>query len=275
MVAEPRLAGRSAIVTGGAQGIGGATVAALLADGANVCIADLDAERSQEIVSTWGADRVLAITGDLSDPGQPERIFAEAVEKFGAVDILVNNAGFFWDAPVHRMTDDQFAAMLDIHAMVPFRMIRAAVRRWRPLAKDELSKGVTHHRKIVNISSRAALTGLAGAANYAAGKAALLGLTRSVARENAKLAINVNAVAFGGVDTRFQESVREGNVVLSGGRQVPLGRPDTVDGAAAKKVRPRSMNGRNATPEEAAAAVLVLCSPSSDLINGEVLEVNA
>jgi 3-oxoacyl-[acyl-carrier protein] reductase len=275
MVAEPMLAGRTAIVTGGAQGIGGATVAALLANGANVCVADLDAGRSRGIVANWGADRVLAISGDLSDPDLAERIFAGTVETFGAVDILVNNAGFFWDAPVHRMTDDQFAAMLDIHAMVPFRMIRAAVRLWRPLAKDELGRGEARHRKIVNISSRAALTGLAGAANYAAGKAALLGLTRSVARENAKLAINVNAVAFGGVDTRFQESVREGNVVVSGGREVPLGRPATVDGVDAKKVRPRSMNGRNATPDEAAAAVLVLCSPSSDLINGEVLEVNA
>jgi 3-oxoacyl-[acyl-carrier protein] reductase len=269
------LVGTTAIVTGGAQGIGGATVLALLTNGANVCVADLDAERAAAIAARWGEDRVLTVTGDLSDPGLPEQVFARTVDRFGSVDVLVNNAGFFWDAPVHRMTDDQFAAMLDIHAMVPFRMIREALCRWRPLAKDEAERGRSHYRKIVNVTSRAALTGLAGAANYAAGKAALIGLTRSVARECAKLAINANAVAFGGVDTRFQQPVSDGNVIVSGGREIPVGRRAAVDGEAPRKVRPRSMNGRNATPEEAADAILFLCSPLSNLINGEVLEANA
>ncbi|BBB01921.1 putative short chain dehydrogenase/reductase [Actinacidiphila reveromycinica] len=268
------LQGRVAVVTGGAQGIGAAVVRLLVSQGARICAADLDAELLEDLRAEVGGDRVLTVAGDLADPLQPRRVFERAVDHFGDVDILVNNAGYFWDAPVHRMTDDQFTAMLEIHALVPFRLMREALSRWRPVAKKEAESGAPRRRKIVNVSSRAALVGLPGAANYAAGKAALIGLTRSAARENARLGVNVNAVAFGAVDTRFGRPVQEGTVLETGGRSVPLGLGENAQAQAGAQRRYRSQSGRAATPEEAAAAVFHLCSPLSDLINGEVVQVN-
>jgi 3-oxoacyl-[acyl-carrier protein] reductase len=256
------MADRVGVVTGGAQGIGAAAVAALLAHGARVCVADLDRARAEEAVRKWGEDRVLAVEADLAEPGAAARVVDATVRRFGTLDVLVNNAGYYWDAPVHRMTDDQFQAMLEIHALVPFRMMREAARHLRPAAQRDLDAGVVRHRKVVNISSRAALHGLAGAANYSAGKAALLGLTYSAAKEWARLRINVNAIAFGAVRTRFGLPKDAGNVVRSGGRDVPLGTTGE---------RPRK--GRIATPEEAADTVLYLCSPLSDPVNGQVITV--
>jgi 3-oxoacyl-[acyl-carrier protein] reductase len=277
------MAGRVAVVTGGAQGIGAAVVRALLVQGARVCLVDLDEPRSRTLVRSWPADAVLVVPGDLADPLLPGRVFDQVLGHFGQVDILVNNAGYFWDAPLHRMTDEQFLAMLEIHALVPFRMMREAISQWRPIAKSELESGTLRHRKIVNVSSRAALVGLPGAANYAAGKSALLGLTRSAAWENAQLGINVNAVAFGAVDTRFGRPTEEGTIIRTGGREVSLGlsrRLATAGGGQSAEAKAggdrrfRSMSGRAATPEEAAHTIYYLCSPMSDLVNGEVIQVN-
>lgn len=266
-----------AIVTGGARGIGAAVVASLLDRGAEVCAVDLDPphQADGDGDGPGAGGRVLGITGDLADPALPRAVFEAALGRFGHVDILVNNAGYYWDAPLHRMTDDQFTAMLEIHALVPFRLMREAVSRWRPLAKGELEIGALRHRKIVNVSSRAALVGLSGAANYAAGKSALLGLTRSAARENAKLGINVNAVAFGAVDTRLNQPMSEGNSIHSGGRTVPLGTQKPRPAGPGGVTNARSMSGRAASAEEAARTIVYLCSSMSDLVNGEVIQVNS
>jgi 3-oxoacyl-[acyl-carrier protein] reductase len=279
------------MVTGGARGIGAATATALLAAGASVCVVDLDAAEAG--IGAAAPDRVMTMRCDLADPGAPAQMIEATIQRFGKIDILVNNAGYYWDAPLHRMSDEQFDAMLQIHAVVPFRLIRECLGLWRPLAKQESAAGRPRYRKIVNVSSRAALRGLAGGANYAAGKAALLGLTYSAAKESARLSINVNAVAFGPVSTRFGLSVDAGNVVRTAGYEVALGRASSAPrpspgsdapepaadspepAAAAGKRGPRpTLSGRAATPEEAARAIMFLCSPSSDLINGEVLQVN-
>jgi 3-oxoacyl-[acyl-carrier protein] reductase len=278
IVAAGLVADRVAIVTGGAQGIGGATTRNFLANGAKVCVADLDADKTAEIVATWGEDRVLSLPGDVTEPDAAGRLVAATLERFGQVDILVNNAGYYWDAPLHRMTDEQFEAMLQIHTVVPFRLMREVLTHWRPLAKQEAEAGTPRHRKIVNVSSRAALRGLAGAANYAAGKAGLLGLTYSAAKEYGKLGVNVNAVAFGPVSTRFGKPNEDGAVIHSGGHEIPLGRAvrSGQTSAEAKPSGPRrsTISGRAASPREAADAILYLCSSLSDLVNGEVLQVN-
>lgn len=272
------LEGRVALVTGGARGIGAATVAALRAEGAEICVVDLDEDQGEGAAAA-GSREPLVIRGDLANPDLPARAVRTTLEHFGQLDILVNNAGYFWDAPLHRMTDDQFMAMLDIHVMAPFRLMRALIEHWRPLAKSERESGLQRHRKIVNVTSRAALVGLPGAANYAAGKAALIGLTRSAARENAALCINVNAVAFGPVATRFGEPAGGGAVIRTGGREVRIGiggGPTGAGGPAGPVAarRFRTMLGRAATPAEAAHSVLYLCSPLSDLLNGEVIQAN-
>lgn len=281
-VAADLVAGRVAVVTGGARGIGRATVTTLLANGARVCVADLDGEPAEDIVSEWGADRVLVVPGDLARPAAAAELVAAAAESFGEVDILVNNAGYFWDAPIHDMPDERFEAMLQIHTVVPFRLTREVLARWRPAAKGEAASGVPRHRKIVNVSSRAALSGVAGGANYAAGKAGLLGLTYSAAKECGHLGINVNAVAFGPVSTRFGKPVSDGTVLRTGGHAVPLGRRTPRSARAATAPAPpepsgprrKTISGRSATPQEAADVILFLCSPLSDMVNGQVLVVN-
>lgn len=279
-VAADLVAGRVAIVTGGARGIGRATATTLLANGARVCVADLDGEPAKDIVSEWGEDRVLVVPGDLARPAAAAELVAAAVESFGEVDILVNNAGYFWDAPLHDMSDEQFEAMLQIHTVVPFRLTREVLTRWRPAAKREAVSGTPRHRKIVNVSSRAGLHGVAGGANYAAGKAGLLGLTYSAAKECGRLNVNVNAVAFGPVKTRFGKPASDGTVLRSGGHEVPLGRRTpraaaTAPAPPAPSVpRRKTLSGRSATPQEAADVILFLCSPLSDLVIGQVLVVN-
>jgi 3-oxoacyl-[acyl-carrier protein] reductase len=249
IVAAGLVADRVAIVTGGAQGIGGATTRNFLANGAKVCVADLDADKTAEIVATWGEDRVLSLPGDVTEPDAARRLVAATLERFGQVDILV-----------------------------PFRLMREVLTHWRPLAKQEAEAGTPRHRKIVNVSSRAALRGLAGAANYAAGKAGLLGLTYSAAKEYGKLGVNVNAVAFGPVSTRFGKPNEDGAVIHSGGHEIPLGRAvrSGQTSAEGKPSGPRrsTISGRAASPREAADAILYLCSSLSDLVNGEVLQVN-
>ena len=279
------LSDRVAIVTGGARGIGAATTRALLAAGASVCVVDLDAD--YDAAHPASRDRVLNVRCDLADPKAPGQVVEVAVQHFGHLDILVNNAGYYWDAPLYRMSDEQFDAMLEIHAVVPFRLMRECLRLWRPLAKQESAEGQPRYRKIVNISSRAALRGLPRGANYAAGKAALLGLTYSAAKECARLHINVNAVAFGPVKTRFGLPLDAGNFVRTGGREIALGRAfgaaqaegpaDAPDRPAAEPWRPSprpTLSGRAATPKEAAASIVFFCSRYSDMVNGEVLLVN-
>jgi len=159
------LDGKAAIVTGSARGIGRATAEVLAEHGARVLINDLDGDVAEQTASEIQGDTAV-YSGDLTKEGATDELVQKAVDEFGQLDIVVNNAGYTWDGPIHKMTDEQFQAMLDIHNIVPFRVLRAAAPHMREPAKKEREEGVENFRKIVNISSVSGTMGNAGQANY-------------------------------------------------------------------------------------------------------------
>jgi 3-oxoacyl-[acyl-carrier protein] reductase len=280
------LAGKVAVVTGGAQGIGYAVVKKLASEGARICFADLDDKAAKAVVDELGP-AVAAYIGDLLNPETPERLVAHAVEKFGALDILVNNAGFHWDAMLHKMSDAQWQAMLDIHMTVPFRMLRAAAPHFFAAAERDRAEGREVFRKVVNVSSLAASFGNIGAANYSAAKAGVIGLTKAVAKEWGPHKVNVNAVAFGVIQTRFGLPQGAQNRIAVAGTEVQMGVPAKRLAAFGIKVdpekvyadeeiyTPRAMKGiplgRAGHISEAADTIYFLCSPLSNYMTGQVI----
>ena len=192
-----------------------------------------------------------------------------AIDAWGAIDIIVNNAGYTLDAPIHKMSDDWFQRMLDIHVIAPFRLVRAAAPHLREPAKQERDEGREVFRKIVNISSISGTMGNAGQANYSAGKAAIVGMTKTMAKEWGQFKINVNAVAFGFIETRLTAAKESSNTMEIGGETVQLGIPEQLRGMGSAMIP----LGRPGTPEEAAGGVLFLCSPWSNYVHGQVLNV--
>jgi 3-oxoacyl-[acyl-carrier protein] reductase len=269
-VSGGRLAGKVALVSGSGRGIGRAVAAKLAAEGASVVVNDLDADQGDaaaDAIRAAGGEAV-AVNGSVSDPDFPQRFVDTALERFGGLDIIVNNAGYTWDATIQNVSDAQFQAMLDVHVVAPFRILRAASGPIREAAKAEAAEGRTVHRKVVNISSIAGLFGNAGQAGYASAKAAISGLTRTLAKEWGRYAVNVNAVAFGLIETRLTQPIGEKQAVIAvGDNEVKVGiQPAMLDAWA--KMIPLGRAGR---PEEAAGAVYLLCTPESDYISGQIL----
>jgi 3-oxoacyl-[acyl-carrier protein] reductase len=258
-----------AIVTGSARGIGRATAELLAEQGAKVLINDLDGDVAEQ-TSAEIEGETLVFAGDLTKEGACDQLVQKVIDEWGRVDILVNNAGYTLDAPIHKMSDQWFQRMLDIHSIVPFRMCRAVAPHMREPAKKEREEGREVFRKIVNVSSISGTMGNAGQANYSSGKAAVVGLTRTLAKEWGQFKINVNAVAFGWIETRLTASKTEENVAQIGGEQVQLGIPEQTRGMAAMLIP----LGRPGTPAEAAAPVCFLCSPWANYISGQVLHIN-
>jgi 3-oxoacyl-[acyl-carrier protein] reductase len=257
-----------AIVTGSARGIGRATAELLAEHGAKVLINDLDADEASRTAAEIAGETAVH-GGDLTAPGACDALVQTAVDAWGRLDIVVNNAGYTIDAPVHKMTDDAFQRMLDIHTIVPFRVLRAAAPHLREPAKREREQGVEVFRKVVNVSSISGTMGNAGQANYSAGKNAVVGLTKTVAKEWGQFKINVNAVAFGYIETRLTASKDESNVLEIGGERVQLGIPDPL-----RQMAPAMIPlGRPGTPREAAGGVFFLCSPWSNFVHGQVLNI--
>jgi 3-oxoacyl-[acyl-carrier protein] reductase len=257
-----------AIVTGSARGIGRATAELLSEHGAKVLINDLDADLAEQAASEIAGETVVH-GGDLTRPDAPAALVQTAIDAWGKIDIIVNNAGYTIDAPVHKMSDDAYQRMLDIHTIVPFRVIRAAAPHLREPAKVEREEGREVFRKIVNVSSISGTMGNAGQANYASGKAAVVGLTKTLAKEWGQFKINVNAVAFGWIETRLTAPKESGNVMEIGGETVQLGIPEQM-----RSVAPMLIPlGRPGTPEEAAGGVFFLCSPWSNFVHGQVLNI--
>jgi 3-oxoacyl-[acyl-carrier protein] reductase len=262
------LDGKSAIVTGSARGIGRATAELLVAEGAQVLINDLDGDVAQQAASEIKGETAV-YAGDLTRAGAADELVKTAIDSFGKIDIIVNNAGYTIDEPVHKMSDEHFQAMLDIHTIVPFRVIRAAAPHLREPAKKEREEGKEVFRKIVNVSSTSGTFGNPGQANYSSGKAAVVGLTKTVAKEWGQFKVNVNAVAFGFIDTRLTQAKVDENAMEIGGEKVQLGIPEQMR-AMASAIIPL---GRPATPEEAAGGIFFLCSPWSNYVHGQTLHV--
>jgi 3-oxoacyl-[acyl-carrier protein] reductase len=262
------LDGKAAIVTGSARGIGRATAELLAAQGARVLINDLDGDVAEQAASEIGGETAV-FGGDLTQQGVPDQLVQKAVDEFGQIDIIVNNAGYTWDGVAHKMSDEQFQAMLDIHTVVPFRVLRAAAPHLREPAKKERDEGREVFRKIVNVSSISGTMGNAGQVNYAAAKAGVVGLTKTLAKEWGGFKINVNAVAFGFVETRLTASKEEGGKIEIEGKQIDLGIPEQMRQLASAIIP----LGRPATPEEAAGPVFFLCSPWADYVHGQVINV--
>jgi 3-oxoacyl-[acyl-carrier protein] reductase len=260
------LDGKAAIVTGSARGIGRATAELLAEQGAKVLINDLDGDLAGQAASEIGGETAV-FGGDLTQQGVPDQLVQKAVDEFGRIDIIVNNAGYTWDGVAHKMTDEQFQAMLDIHTVVPFRIIRAAAPHMREPAKAEREQGQEVFRKIVNVSSVSGTMGNAGQVNYSAAKAGVVGLTKTLAKEWGQFKVNVNAVAFGFVETRLTAAKEEGGKIELEGREVQLGIPEQMRAMAPMMIP----LGRGASPEEAAGPVFFLCSPWSNYVHGQVL----
>lgn len=264
------LDGKTAVVTGSARGIGRAAAELFVAEGAQVTINDIDGEVAEQSSNEIKGETIAA-SGDLTKEGACDDVVKKTIDAFGKVDILVNNAGYTWDAPVHKMTDEQFQAMIDIHTVVPFRMIRAVAPHMREPAKKEREEGKEVFRKIINISSTSGTMGNAGQANYSSGKAGVTGLTKTIAKEWGQFKVNVNAVAFGFIDTRLTQAKEKGETVKAGesGEEVTIGIPEQMRAMAAALIP----LGRAAQPEEAAAPVLFLASPLSNYVHGQVINV--
>src|SRR3954463_2659351 len=242
-----------AIVPGSARGIGPATAELLSEHGAKVVINDLDTDVAEQTAGEIDGE-TLVWCGDLTKPDAPGKLVQSAIDAWGKIDIIVNNAGYTLDAPIHKMSDDWFQRMLDIHVVAPFRIIREAAPHLREPAKKEREEGREVFRKIVNVSSVSGTMGNAGQANYAAGKAAVVGLTKTLAKEWGQFKINVNAVAFGYIETRLTASKDESNQMEIGGEKVQRGIPDQMRGMASMLIP----LGRPGTPEEAAGGVFFL-----------------
>jgi 3-oxoacyl-[acyl-carrier protein] reductase len=264
------LSGKAALVTGAGRGIGRAVASQLAAAGAAVMVNDLDRAASEEtagLISTAGG-RAASFAGDITAPEFPRQLVDATLAAFASIDIIVNNAGYTWDNVIQKTTDEQFQAMLDIHLVAPFRVLRAASGWIRETAKRESAAGKRVMRKVVNITSISGVDGNAGQAGYSSGKAAVVGLTKTMAKEWGRYNVNVNSVGFGIIETRLTQPLgRQGATIEVQGRSIPVG----VQPAALEALKAMCPLGRFGTPDEAAGPVLFFCSPLSDYVTGEVI----
>ena len=237
------LAGRTAIVTGGAQGLGYAIAEVFIAEGARVVVGDLDVDRTRAAAGALGGDDVArAVRCDVTSASEVDALVAEAVEHFGRLDIMVNNAGITRDATLRKMTEEQFDEVIAVHLKGTWNGTRAAAAVMR-----EQGSGA-----IINMSSISGKVGLIGQTNYSAAKAGIVGLTKAAAKELAHLGVRVNAIQPGLIRSAMTEAMpqRIWDAKLA---EVPM--------------------GRAGEPREVATVALFLASELSSYMTGTVLEV--
>ncbi|MEK7325562.1 MAG: SDR family NAD(P)-dependent oxidoreductase [Chloroflexota bacterium] len=237
------LQNKVAIVTGGGAGIGRAIALDLASHGAEVIVVDRrESDTVIDEIKIMGR-RALAVQADVAVFAQAQNAVAAATANFGRLDILINNAGINRDGVVWKMTEEQWDAVIDVNLKGCFNFIRAAA----PVFKEQASG------KIVNITSINGLRGKFGQANYAASKAGLIGLTKTVARELGKFNVNVNAVAPGMIETEMAQAMPQ---------------------EAKDKALTETVLGRLGQPEDVARVVTFLCSDAARHITGEVIKVD-
>lgn len=260
-------------ITGAGRGIGAAAARLFAAYGAHVIINDLDATACHRVVDEVKASGAAAhaIAGDITDPSFADDAIDGIFDRHGALNVLVNNAGFTWDGMLHKMSDEQWSRILEIHTTAPFRLIRSLARFWREAAKSELEAGDAPKelRCIVNVSSTSGLHGNTGQINYATAKMGIVGLTKTVAREWGRYGIRCNAVAFGFIDTRLTQAKETTDPILVGDHMVRVGIPAGIRASAFSTIP----LGRPGTPEEAAGGIVLLASPLAAYVTGHTLEV--
>lgn len=266
------LDGQVALITGAARGIGAATARRFAEHGARLMLTDIDQEPLEEIVKELqetGAE-VRGVPGNITVKSFPDTLMVATENAYGKLNILVNNAGYTWDSVLHKMTDEQWGAMLDIHVTAPFRMVRAAAPLMLQAAKNELAESRrAEPRCIVNVSSTSGLHGNAGQANYATGKMGIVGFSKTVAKEWGSFGIRCNTVAFGFIETRLTEAKERGAIVERDGQEIRLGIPEQIRQMSAMMIP----LGRPGRAEEAANGILMLASPLASYITGHTLEV--
>lgn len=264
---------KNCIITGAGRGIGRATALLFAREGGRVVVSDLDEAPAGEVVEEIkrAGGQAVACVGDVTADGFAENLIRTAVEAFGpSIDVIVNNAGYTWDGVIHKMSDEQWEAMLKVHITAPFRIIRAAAPYIRDIAKKEKEEtGKMNTRKIINISSIAGLDGNSGQVNYSSAKAAVVGLTKTLAKEWGAFNVCVNTVAFGFIETRLTQPRERGDAIKMEDKDISIGIPEK----ARQMFKAMIPLGRAGTPEEAAGAILLIASPLADYITGEVVRV--
>jgi 3-oxoacyl-[acyl-carrier protein] reductase len=239
----PLLDGRTAVVTGGAQGIGFAIAERYVAEGARVVLGDLDLDATESAAEKLGGrDVAAAVRCDVTNADEVEALIASAVDTFGGLDVMVNNAGITRDATMRKMTEEQFDQVISVHLKGTWNGTRKAADVMR-----ENKRGA-----IVNISSISGKVGLIGQTNYSAAKAGIVGLTKAAAKEVAHLGVRINAIQPGLIRSAMTEAMpqRIWDAKLA---EIPMGRPGE--------------------PDEVAKVALFLASDLSSYMTGTVLEV--
>ena len=260
------------IITGSGRGIGAATAMKYAEFGAKVIVTDIDPAPAEETVAKIkkNGGTAIAIVADVTSDGDIEELIGQCINAYGAIDVLVNNAGYTWDGVLHKMSDEQWDAIISVHLTAPFKLIRACVPYMREVAKKEIREhGVAKARKIINISSTSGTRGNPGQVNYSAGKAGIIGLTQTLAKEWGAFNIQVNAVAFGYIETRLTASKESPVKIEREGQEIALGIPDQMR-QMAKMMIPM---GRPGTTDEAAGPLVFFASDLSNYVSGQVLEI--
>ncbi len=259
-----------ALITGSGRGIGRAVALKLASEGAKIVVNDLDDGPANEVVAeikAAGGDAV-ACSGSVTDEGFADRFVKTALDNFGGIDVIVNNAGYTMDSLIGKMSDEAFDAIYNVHLKAPFQILRAASGFIIGTAKQEAEEGKEVFRKVVNISSVAGTGGNEGQCNYSSMKAGILGLTKTLSKEWGRFKVNVNAVAFGVIETRLTQATEEKmRIKVDGGMETGIGMPPKI----VEDFKSKIPMGRAGTPEEAADAVYLMCCPESNYVSGQTI----